>query len=451
MAEFINELKYGDIAKYGRRGDTMIAHINPNEAAMLKRMGGAGTINPMTGLPEFYEGSDWSDGVSGSHDDGMGDAAAWNEGSSGTGGGTGVNEGLSDEDTSYQDALAAAEYAAEQNAMLAEAEANAEAAWSRAGPSFGLDGTYAYDAIGPYGGPQQSGATLAESLYKSNPDAYNVGFTSYIRGNPGATLEDFEGFLAGLGAKGVADFANAVGPGGYRYGGPEATLADIQNQRIDEIYGNPVRKAFDKILAERETEKDDPATDAPDTVASEGFFDSLASSIGSILGFGDKSVFGPGGPSLTTDLQAEALAELQEDLAAQGIEFSPMSGTEKGIGFGLSFAPAPVGTVAGLYGALANIAGKGVLGTVSSPFGDLHLHADGTLSRAAFDENPDEGGNPFRDKNRVTSSEPKKEEEKKEEEEEKVAEKKEIKSSEYQNYLADLLYPNTSDIFKKAV
>jgi len=57
MAEFINELKYGDIAKYGRRGDTMIAHINPNEAAMLKRMGGAGTINPMTGLPEFYYGS----------------------------------------------------------------------------------------------------------------------------------------------------------------------------------------------------------------------------------------------------------------------------------------------------------------------------------------------------------------------------------------------------------
>ena len=55
MAEFINELKYGDIAKYGRRGDTMIAHINPNEAAMLKRMGGAGTTNPITGLREYYD------------------------------------------------------------------------------------------------------------------------------------------------------------------------------------------------------------------------------------------------------------------------------------------------------------------------------------------------------------------------------------------------------------
>lgn len=37
----------------GRRGDTMLAHINPLEAVMLKRMGGSGTINPKTGLPEF--------------------------------------------------------------------------------------------------------------------------------------------------------------------------------------------------------------------------------------------------------------------------------------------------------------------------------------------------------------------------------------------------------------
>ena len=37
----------------GRDGDTMLAHINPFEAEMLKRMGGQGTINPETGLPEF--------------------------------------------------------------------------------------------------------------------------------------------------------------------------------------------------------------------------------------------------------------------------------------------------------------------------------------------------------------------------------------------------------------
>lgn len=41
------------IASYGRDGDTMLAHITPAEARMLKRRGGAGSINPVTGLPEF--------------------------------------------------------------------------------------------------------------------------------------------------------------------------------------------------------------------------------------------------------------------------------------------------------------------------------------------------------------------------------------------------------------
>ena len=42
------------LASYGRNGDTMLAHINPQEAALLKSRGGAGTINPRTGLREFY-------------------------------------------------------------------------------------------------------------------------------------------------------------------------------------------------------------------------------------------------------------------------------------------------------------------------------------------------------------------------------------------------------------
>jgi hypothetical protein len=42
-----------ELPKYGRMGDTMVAHINPQEAALLKSIGGSGTINPHTGLPEF--------------------------------------------------------------------------------------------------------------------------------------------------------------------------------------------------------------------------------------------------------------------------------------------------------------------------------------------------------------------------------------------------------------
>ena len=42
------------IANYGRNGDTMLAHITPAEARMLRRKGGSGSINPKTGLPEFF-------------------------------------------------------------------------------------------------------------------------------------------------------------------------------------------------------------------------------------------------------------------------------------------------------------------------------------------------------------------------------------------------------------
>ena len=46
--------QYQNLASKGRYGDTMLAHINPQEAGLLRSMGGAGTINPRTGLPEFY-------------------------------------------------------------------------------------------------------------------------------------------------------------------------------------------------------------------------------------------------------------------------------------------------------------------------------------------------------------------------------------------------------------
>ena len=38
----------------GRRGDTILAHINAKEAEMLRKMGGAEEQNPVTGLPEYF-------------------------------------------------------------------------------------------------------------------------------------------------------------------------------------------------------------------------------------------------------------------------------------------------------------------------------------------------------------------------------------------------------------
>jgi hypothetical protein len=40
----------------GRNGDTILAHINPREAALLREQGGSGDINPETGLMEFEDG-----------------------------------------------------------------------------------------------------------------------------------------------------------------------------------------------------------------------------------------------------------------------------------------------------------------------------------------------------------------------------------------------------------
>lgn len=42
------------VASRGRHGDTMLAHINKDEAKLLRKRGGSGTINPATGLPEYW-------------------------------------------------------------------------------------------------------------------------------------------------------------------------------------------------------------------------------------------------------------------------------------------------------------------------------------------------------------------------------------------------------------
>jgi hypothetical protein len=47
------------LQSYGRKGDKMLAHITPEEAQMLEDEGGSGTINPNTGLPEYYDEGDF--------------------------------------------------------------------------------------------------------------------------------------------------------------------------------------------------------------------------------------------------------------------------------------------------------------------------------------------------------------------------------------------------------
>jgi hypothetical protein len=52
----------------GRRGDTILAHINAKEAEMLRKMGGAEERNPVTGLPEYFSITDYGTGFGSDYD-----------------------------------------------------------------------------------------------------------------------------------------------------------------------------------------------------------------------------------------------------------------------------------------------------------------------------------------------------------------------------------------------
>lgn len=75
------------LGSMGRGDDSLVAHITPREALMLKAMGGSGTINPYTGLLEFDDGGDGGDGGGGGSAGESGPGAG--DGPSGAGGGGG--------------------------------------------------------------------------------------------------------------------------------------------------------------------------------------------------------------------------------------------------------------------------------------------------------------------------------------------------------------------------
>lgn len=64
LAALLGGMTLTDLAReilgsQGRRGDTELAHVNKREAALLKSRGGSGTVNPRTGMREFYDGMDY--------------------------------------------------------------------------------------------------------------------------------------------------------------------------------------------------------------------------------------------------------------------------------------------------------------------------------------------------------------------------------------------------------
>jgi len=82
----------GLLAEAGRRGDDRVTLLIPEEAALLRARGGAGTRNPVSGLLEFYGDSPGTSGGGGGEggDNGVGGPG---NGSAGTGPGQGPGPG----------------------------------------------------------------------------------------------------------------------------------------------------------------------------------------------------------------------------------------------------------------------------------------------------------------------------------------------------------------------
>jgi hypothetical protein len=75
------------LGKRGRYGDTLVAHISPSEARMLKEHGGSGTRNPVTGLLEYFG----AEGGAGSHGKSTADKGGGNSSGSGKDDGSGAS------------------------------------------------------------------------------------------------------------------------------------------------------------------------------------------------------------------------------------------------------------------------------------------------------------------------------------------------------------------------
>lgn len=54
---------YAFLGKYGVNGDDRVAHINGQEARLLKMLGGSGKPNPVTGLEQYERGSSSGEGA----------------------------------------------------------------------------------------------------------------------------------------------------------------------------------------------------------------------------------------------------------------------------------------------------------------------------------------------------------------------------------------------------
>lgn len=211
------------VRKAGAAGspDTILAHITPKEAAMLKARGGSGRIDPNTGLPHF-------------EDDGS-DSTSY--------GGTQTGGGWSGQ-SSYSDGINSV------GGGHSDPTYNSQGYYSAAGDVDGLDTRY-YGFEKP-GGGRTIGGEIANSL-GYDPDGF---LSSLINGgiSVSGALNPMVGIVgkiaqAGVGSSTIPSPADMDGNGGSlnmagRYltsGKPGNLISDVAS-KIPALQASPVRQ-----------------------------------------------------------------------------------------------------------------------------------------------------------------------------------------------------------------
>ena len=419
MAKLAAELegnRMNDLASMGRFGDTMVAHINPQEAQMLMEEGGAGTINPMTGLPEFYDFDDAGADYDYSADAASVDAAG-DTGDAGGGGDLGFDYDLEDAaeiviGEKFGDEFSDGGQAGPMSPLPDATPEEQEAFYGLAPGTLGPQGVGRGGPAEFEGGPGDRASTTAtfrDILNKQGMTREQAVYFNALKDRGLSNEDAIAALAAALGTPGGAAALSAGYRDGYKYGGPMGTLADVFDRSMTSM---AARAADARTQAAKERSDSDDFLESEDYLEEPGFLDKFADMLGL-----DKLSLNPLSTTLTPAQQA-----IKDSLSAQGLIVQGRGTLDKALGFiGSAMLPTTLG--AGKFLA-ENVTNTGIFATAIDPVtgfqylvdnsGGLQL-APGELGDPS-DIDAGGGDEPTITKKRKAVTEPKEEEEKEEEE-----------------------------------
>jgi hypothetical protein len=378
-----------DLASKGRYGDTMIAHINPQEAEMLMEEGGSGTINPMTGLPEFYDidiGAD-ADSYDYSADAASVDAA----GDTGDGG---ANQGGNNDGT----------YTEEQLTTLATLPGLTDLPYTDeglGGDKFTLD-------------PYNVRTGIQQQKQEFNKEGIPKEFVPYYNSLKDRGLSNEQAMATLAAVAGTPGGAGALSSGytdGYSYGGPMGTLEDLMETGQTASLERRAKKAKEEAAKEEQEVGYLAGGVETETEKEPGIF-------GDLFNFDDFSLGSLNPLSIKVTPEQQAVLDSYSALGLEVKGPSVMGNILGGIGSSLLSTPMAVAKYVG-----EQLTDTDIIGLATDPVtGFEYLIESGGGLQLAADQlgdapNQDAGNEPTITKKRKVATEKPKEEEKKEEEE----------------------------------